>query len=99
MIKRALPWREFGVAFLTVFWAEFADKTQIAVFFMAARAASPWLVFLGAALALVTTSLIGVLIGRWLSRYLSEQRLQTLTGSSLLAIALWLLWDMLHPSL
>ncbi len=99
MTRRPLPWREFGVAFLTVFLAEFADKTQLAVLLMAARSLSPWLVFLGATLALVSTSLIGVLLGRWVSRYLSPQRLQTLTGTSLLAIAVWLLWDLLHPSL
>ncbi|MCH9054402.1 TMEM165/GDT1 family protein [Synechococcus sp. PCC 6716] len=98
MTSRPLPWREFAVAFLTVFLAEFADKTQLVVLVMAARSLSPWLVFLGAALALVSTSLIGVLFGRWIARYLSPQRLQTLTGTSLLAIAVWLLWDMLHPS-
>ncbi len=87
---------EFLAAFLTVFVAELGDKTQIATLLMAAESQSPWIVFLGAAAALIGTSFVGVVIGRWLSRHLSPQTLQTATGASLLLVAVLLLWDVVH---
>jgi Ca2+/H+ antiporter, TMEM165/GDT1 family len=90
------PWREFFTAFITIFLAELGDKTQVATLLMAAESQSPWVVFVGAALALVGTSLVGVLVGRWLAERLSPQTLQTATGASLLLIAVLLLWDVVH---
>ncbi len=59
----------FWKIFLTVFLAEMGDKTQIAT--LSAAAGPPeskkW-VFLGAASALVATSVIAVLLGDGLSR-------------------------------
>lgn len=90
------PWREFFLAFITVFLAELGDKTQLATLLMAAESQAPWVVFLGAALALILTSCVGVFLGRWLSQRLCAQTLQTATGVSLLMIALLLLWDVVH---
>lgn len=90
------PWRECLTAFVTVFLAELGDKTQLATLLMTAESQSPWVVFLGAAAALITTSLLGVLLGRWLASRLAPNLLQTLTGASLLLIAVLLLWDVVH---
>lgn len=49
--------------FLTVFLAELGDKTQLATFALASGAPSRLPVFLGAALALTSTSAIGVVAG------------------------------------
>jgi putative Ca2+/H+ antiporter (TMEM165/GDT1 family) len=88
--------REFLTAFITIFLAEIGDKTQLATLLMAAESKSPWVVFAGAAAALLTTSLLGVLIGRWLARRLSEETLKTVTGTGMLVIAVLLLWDVVH---
>lgn len=88
--------KEFGLAFVTVFLAELGDKTQLSTLLMTAESQSPWIIFLGAAAALVTTSLGGVLIGRWLARRVSENTLNTVTGASLLFIAVLLIWDTVH---
>lgn len=90
------PWKEFLTAFLTIFLAELGDKTQLATLLIAAESQSPWVVFAGAAAALITTSLLGVLLGRWLASRLAPGVLQTATGASLLLIAVFLLWDMVH---
>ena len=50
--------------FGTVFVAELGDKTQLATLLLSAQSGSPWLVFLGAALALICSSLVGVLLGQ-----------------------------------
>ncbi len=88
--------REFFTAFITIFIAEIGDKTQLATLLMTAESQSPWIVFAGAAAALLTTSLFGVLLGRWLARRLSEDLLRTVTGAGLLLISVLLLWDMVH---
>lgn len=89
-------WQSFQVftsTFVTIFVAELGDKTQLTTLLMSAESDAPWIVFLGAAAALITTSLLGVLLGRWLSRRLSPQVLETATGAILLAISVLLLWD------
>ena len=53
--------------FTTVFLAELGDKTQLATLLLSAQSGQPWVVFLGAALALISSSLVGVLVGRWLA--------------------------------
>jgi putative Ca2+/H+ antiporter (TMEM165/GDT1 family) len=88
--------REFLTAFITIFLAEIGDKTQLATLLMAAESQSPWIVFAGAAAALLCTSLLGVWVGRWLARQLSEDTLQTATGIGMLLISVLLLWDVVH---
>lgn len=90
------PWREFLTAFITIFLAELGDKTQLATLLITAESQSPWVVFAGAATALITTSLLGVLLGRWLASRLSPEVLRTATGASLLLISVLLLWDVVH---
>ncbi len=49
----------FGIIFL----AEMGDKTQLAAMTMSAQTKRPWMVFIGASLALAVVSAIGVLVG------------------------------------
>ena len=86
-------WRVFGSTFITIFLAELGDKTQVTTLLMSAGSQAPWVVFLGAGSALIATSLIGVLLGKWLSRRLSSEAMDTAVGSLLLGITVWLLWD------
>jgi Ca2+/H+ antiporter, TMEM165/GDT1 family len=79
--------------FLTVFLAEIGDKTQLTVLTISAASKSPVVVFLGAALALVTTSFLGVVAGKWLSKKVSPNLLNTITGLSFLLLAVSLVWD------
>ncbi|HEY9849828.1 MAG TPA: TMEM165/GDT1 family protein [Leptolyngbyaceae cyanobacterium] len=86
----------FGSTFLTIFLSEMGDKTQVATLLMSAESQSPWVVFAGASTALVATSLLGCLLGRWLANRVSPKMLKTAAGISLLFIATQLLWEILH---
>ncbi|HHP7243804.1 MAG TPA: TMEM165/GDT1 family protein [Elainellaceae cyanobacterium] len=88
--------RIFFSTFLTVFVAEIGDKTQVTTLLMSAESQSPWVVFVGAGFALVLTSLLGVLVGKWLSKRVSIQTLETVSGTILLVIAVLLLWDVVQ---
>lgn len=83
----------FSSTFLTIFLAEIGDKTQVATLLMSAQSQSPWVVFAGAATALIATSLVGVLLGRWLSTKLSPKTLDSAAGVTLLFISVLLLWE------
>ena len=76
--------------FTTVFVAELGDKTQLATLLLSAQSGSPWLVFVGAAAALIASSLVGVLVGRWLSQVLAPERLELMAGVLMVGLGLWL---------
>ncbi|MCB4757586.1 MAG: TMEM165/GDT1 family protein [Elusimicrobia bacterium] len=78
--------------FLAVFVAELGDKTQLATMLFAAdKEVSKLVVFSGAALALITTSAIGVLAGGFISRFFSEKILSIAAGLGFIAIGIWTL--------
>jgi putative Ca2+/H+ antiporter (TMEM165/GDT1 family) len=89
-------WGIFSSTFLTIFLAEMGDKTQLATLLISAESHSPWIVFVGAAAALIATSLLGVLLGRWLRQRLSPKTLETSAGALLLFISVMLLWDVVQ---
>ncbi len=88
-------WAVFTSTFATIFLAEMGDKTQVVTLLMSAESQSPWLVFVGAAAALITTSLLGVLIGYWLSRKLDPKVLDLSVAVLLLFITAWLISDII----
>ncbi len=87
-------WRCFLSTFITIFLAELGDKTQVATLLMSAQSHQPWVVFGGAAAALVSTSLVGVLLGQWLAKYLTPEKLELATGSILAIVAVLLFIDL-----
>ncbi len=86
-------WRVFLSTFITIFLAELGDKTQVATLLLSAQSRSPVSVFLGAGLALISTSLLGVLLGQWLAKRISEDTLDTCAGILLLLITIGLIGD------
>lgn len=86
----------FATSFVTIFLAELGDKTQVSTLLMSAESHAPWVVFTGAAAALITTTLVGVLVGRWLSCHLSPKTLDRAAGIMLAVISVGLFWDILH---
>jgi len=86
----------FGTTFITIFLAEIGDKTQLSTLLMSAESHAPWVVFLGSGVALITTSLLGVLLGGWISRKLSPKTVEKSAGVMLLLISLMLVWDVIQ---
>jgi putative Ca2+/H+ antiporter (TMEM165/GDT1 family) len=84
----------FVTTFLTIFLAEIGDKTQLSTLLMSAESHSPWVVFLGSASALITTSLLGVVVGSWMANRLSPKTVEKASGIMLLFISVMLFWDL-----
>ena len=76
--------------FSTIFLAELGDKTQLATLMLSAQSGRPLIIFIGAALALISTSLLGVLIGRWIASNLPRQRFTLLSGIIMLSLGIYL---------
>jgi len=74
----------------TVFLAELGDKTQLAALLLSAQSGRPAVVFVGASLALICSSLVGVLLGRWLSRLMAPEQLERAAGVIMVVLGLWL---------
>ena len=74
----------------TVFLAELGDKTQLAALLLSAESGRPGVVFVGASLALICSSLVGVLLGRWLATLMPAEQLERAAGVLMVALGLWL---------
>ncbi|MBD2137389.1 TMEM165/GDT1 family protein [Anabaena sp. FACHB-1237] len=93
--KQMSAFAVFSTTFITIFLAEIGDKTQLATLLMSAESHSPWLVFIGAAAALITTSLLGVLLGSWIGSKLSPKTVEKSSGVLLLLISMMLVLDVI----
>src|SRR5262245_13288247 len=87
-----MDWKILSTVFTSVFIAELGDKTQLATMLFASdKDTSKLTGFVGAALALVATSAIGVAAGFAISQYVSEKTLQYIAGIGFIAIGIWTL--------
>ena len=78
--------------FAAVFVAELGDKTQLSTLLFAAdKEVSKLTVFIGASLALIVASGIGVLAGGVVSQHVSEKYLHIVAGIGFIGIGLWTL--------
>jgi putative Ca2+/H+ antiporter (TMEM165/GDT1 family) len=85
-----MDWKLLFTVFATIFVAEIGDKTQLATLLYASGAETGKLtVFLGASLALILTSALGVLVGATLSQYLDPKYLAWVAGVGFIAVGIW----------
>ncbi len=85
-----MEYKALLTVFMAVFIAELGDKTQLATMLFAAdKNVSKLTIFLGASLALVLASAIGVLAGSLISQYLSTRHLHLIAGIGFILIGIW----------
>ncbi len=87
-----MEWKVFGTAFLTLFLAELGDKTQLAVITMSSASESKLAVFLGASVALVLVSLLGVLFGGVLTQFVPAEWLHRIAAGAFILIGVLMLF-------
>jgi putative Ca2+/H+ antiporter (TMEM165/GDT1 family) len=94
-----MEWKLFATVFASIFVAELADKTQlVTLLFAADRAASKWVIFFGAASALVLTSAIGVAAGALLSQVINVKTMSLIAGTGFILIGAWTLYHGLQAA-
>jgi len=83
--------RVIASVFSLVFVAELGDKTQLATMALVAGGKSRLAVFVGASLALVATTALGVLFGEAVTRVVSPVWIKRAAGVSFILMGGWLL--------
>jgi putative Ca2+/H+ antiporter (TMEM165/GDT1 family) len=86
-----INWQVLGSVFVMIFLAELGDKTQLSTFAFASQSRSPLSVFLGASIALVLSSLIGVALGGLVGRFVPERVMKVLAALVFLGFGAWTL--------
>ena len=83
----------FITTFTPIFIPELGDKTQIATLMLSAESGKPIIVFLGSSLALISSSIVGVLIGKWVSKKISPSKFALFTGALMILISIFLAYE------
>ena len=81
----------FLTTLVTVFLAEFGDKTQLVAMGAAVKSGELWTVFAAASLALVAAVGLSVLLGGAVTRFLPPMALRYVSGGLFLAAGCWVL--------
>ena len=87
-----MEYKELSTVLIAVFIAELGDKTQLATLLFAAdKEVSKFTVFVGASLALIVASGIGVFAGSVITQFISEKQLHYIAGIGFVGIGIWTL--------
>ena len=89
-------WQTFLSTFWLVFLAELGDKTQLAVMLQSA-VYGRWIVFLGASLALVLSTLFGVFVGELISKMVSTRVIHGVGGLLFIVFGVIMLYSVFKP--
>jgi len=82
--------RIFLSTFISLFIAELGDKTQIATLLLSAQSGRPIIVFVGSALALICSTLVVVILGKWLSKTFPNVSFNLISGYIMIGLGIWL---------
>jgi putative Ca2+/H+ antiporter (TMEM165/GDT1 family) len=85
-----MDWRVFLSSFLTLFFAELGDKTQLAVMSLSSSSRKPWTVFLGGTLALALLTGIAAFFGGAITRVVPETVLRRVSAVLFVLMGGWL---------
>ena len=86
--------KELLIIFTSVFLAEVGDKTHLATMLFATDSkVSKAGVFAAASLALVSTTLLAVLAGSVITKFVSESMLKTAAGVGFIVVGVWTLFS------
>lgn len=91
-----MEWKSALVTFAIIFLAELGDKTQLMVMSLSAKSKAPHMIFLGAAGALISSSLIAVVAGDSFLRHVPVRYLRLGTGLMFLMIGATLVYRSLR---
>ena len=88
-----MDWKLILSTFGAIFLAELGDKTQLAAVTLSASTKKPVAVFIGASLALVAVSAIGVAVGAGLSEVLPLGVIRKVSAAAFVLIGIAMLMD------
>jgi putative Ca2+/H+ antiporter (TMEM165/GDT1 family) len=88
-----MDWKLLATTFGTLFVAELGDKTQLACVLLTSQTQKPWTVFVGASLALVLVSLLGVVFANFICNYIPAEVIKKVAATAFIAIGVLIFFD------
>ena len=85
----------FFATLSAIFFAELADKTQLVGITMSSKTGKPWAVFLGSIAGYALVTLISVLIGATLAKYIKPEFIRYAGASAFVVIGLLMFFNKL----
>jgi putative Ca2+/H+ antiporter (TMEM165/GDT1 family) len=95
MQEEEMDWKIFLMTFGAVFLAELADKTQLVGIGMAAKTGKPLSVWLGSVSAYIVVTVITVLVGATLGKYLRPEVVRYSGAGLFIIIGLLMLFKLI----
>jgi len=81
-------WKIILTSFWMVFLAELGDKTQLQIMLLSTQTNSIIGVFLGASIALILSTIIGIVAGVYITKYIPPCYLRGAAGTAFIIIGL-----------
>jgi putative Ca2+/H+ antiporter (TMEM165/GDT1 family) len=88
-----MDWKLIASTFGVIFLAELGDKTQLAALTLSASTQKPLAIFIGASLALVAVSAVGVAVGAGLSEVIPMIVVRKVSAAAFVIIGVAMLLD------
>jgi putative Ca2+/H+ antiporter (TMEM165/GDT1 family) len=86
--------KQLLLIYASVFLAELGDKTQLATMLFATEANTSRMgIFLAASAALVSTTLLAVVAGTVIPRFVSDSTLKVVAGVGFILVGVWTLYS------
>lgn len=89
--RDTVDWKVFFSTFGLIFFAELGDKTQLTTMMLAAQSDSMLSVFVGAALALSLSALLGVVFGEAVTKLIPTHFIHTGAGIAFVGLGILLI--------
>ncbi|AUW93362.1 TMEM165/GDT1 family protein [Sulfobacillus sp. hq2] len=86
-----MDWKVLFSTFGLIFFAELGDKTQLSVMTLSAQSDSALSVFIGAALALSVSALLGVIFGEAITKLIPTQYIHLGAGAAFVILGFLLM--------
>lgn len=86
-----MDWKVFLSTFALIFFAELGDKTQLTTMMLASQSESMISVFLGAAIALTLSALLGVIFGEAITRVIPTHWIHIGAGGAFVGLGILLI--------
>lgn len=90
-----MDWRIFFTTFWMIFITEMGDKTQLTNLSMTAKSKMPAVVFSASILGYAAATLLAVVFGGFLYKYVPQQYIQTASGCLFIVIGVLIVFKIL----
>lgn len=85
----------FFATFITIFLAELGDKTQLATIALGVKEKSPFTIFGAAVLAFAASTVVALVIGTFLTKFIPEYIIEKIAAGAFIVIGFLMLFNKL----